>query len=133
MSLTGREQRILNSIRDGLASSDPGLAQLMSTFARLTAGEDMPACERVRLLRRRAVRRGGARLGTGPVLLLLWLAVTIALISLAVVLGSGPPACPRVSVAGCLSAGAGRLPNTVGSVTMKAPAMRLADQMQAPA
>lgn len=118
MSLTGREERILDSIRDRLASSDPGLAQIMGTFARLTAGEEMPARQRVRHRRGRLSSRNGRRLRAGrrlrvgSALMLVWLAVSIALISLAVVLSSGSPACPRLSVAGCPPAGQGSLPNT---------------------
>lgn len=45
MSLSAREQQILNAIGAALGAADPGLADLMNTFARLTAGEAMPTHE----------------------------------------------------------------------------------------
>ncbi len=111
MSLTAREQRILDSIRLGLANSDPGLAQIMGTFTRLTADEQMPAREQVRRRRsRRQGRAGGQRLSAGPIVLLVWLAVAVTLISVAVVLSRGPGPCRELSMAGCLPAGSGSLP-----------------------
>lgn len=120
MSLTGREERILDSIRDRLASSDPGLAQIMGIFARLTAGEEMPARQHLRHRRGRLSsrpgrrRKAGRRLRICSALMLVWLAVSIALISVAVVLSSGSPACPRLSVAGCPPAGTGSVPHPAG-------------------
>ncbi|HEY1641016.1 MAG TPA: hypothetical protein VGG35_10035 [Streptosporangiaceae bacterium] len=120
MSLTGREERILDSIRDRLTSSDPGLAQIMGTFARLTADEEMPARQHVRHRRGRLSSRpgrglrAGRRMRIGSALMLVWLAVSIALISLAVVLSSGSRTCPRLSVAGCPPAGTGSLPGRTG-------------------
>ena len=46
MSLSPWEQHSLDSIKDGLAGSDPGLAALMATFTRLASGEEMPAVSR---------------------------------------------------------------------------------------
>jgi hypothetical protein len=42
MSLSAREQQALNSIRDGLAGSDPELATLLATFTDQASGEEMP-------------------------------------------------------------------------------------------
>lgn len=56
MSLSAREQQALDSIEGGLAGSDPGLAALLGTFARLTSGEDMPAREKIRPAGRRDTR-----------------------------------------------------------------------------
>src|SRR5215472_12815628 len=94
MSLSAREQQALDSIQDGLAGSDPGLVLLLATFARLAAGEEMPVHEEIRALgrhatrrplgnrrpRRGSVRRDGRslRLGWPQIIVLLWLAVTIA-------------------------------------------------------
>jgi hypothetical protein len=120
MSLTGREERILDSMRDRLASSDPGLAQIMGTFTRLVAGEEMPARQHLRHRRPRMSgrngrrQRAGRRLRIGSALMLVWLAVSIALISLAVAFSSGSATCPRLSVAGCPPAGTGSLPGTAG-------------------
>jgi len=42
MGLSAWEQQILDSIKSGIAKSDPELAALMSAFARLAPGEEMP-------------------------------------------------------------------------------------------
>src|SRR5215468_10001923 len=113
MSLSPGEQQALNSIESGLAGSDPGLVSLLATFARLASGEEMPVHEEIRVLRRRATRRPlgnrrprrgdvhGAgrslRLGWQQTILLLWLAVIIAMVAVALVLnrGSGNGPCPE--------------------------------------
>ena len=41
------EQQALNSIKDGLASSDPTLVARLAIFTRLASGEEMPACEKI--------------------------------------------------------------------------------------
>ena len=46
MSLSAREQQALDSIKSGLAGSDPELAALLSAFTRLASGEEMPDRER---------------------------------------------------------------------------------------
>ena len=43
MSLSPRERRALDSIRDRLSGSDPELAALLATFTRLASGEEMQA------------------------------------------------------------------------------------------
>ena len=102
MSLSAREQQALDSIEGGLGGSDPGLVSLLATFARLASGEEMPVHEEVRVLRRRATRRplrnrrprrsdvrrdgGRLRLGWQQTIVLLWLAVTIALVAVAMIL-----------------------------------------------
>jgi hypothetical protein len=57
MSPDAWEQRSLDSIRDGLAGSDPRLAALMGTFTRLASGEEMPVREELPERPLRAVRR----------------------------------------------------------------------------
>src|SRR5215813_248131 len=100
MSLSAGEQQALNSIESGLAGSDPGLVSLLAAFARLTSGEQMPVHEEIRVLRRRATRRPlgnrrprrgdvhrdgrSLRLGWQQTILMLWLAVTIAMVAAAV-------------------------------------------------
>jgi len=102
MSLSPWEQHALDSIRDGLVGSDPELATLMTTFARLASGEEMPAREPVQARKGRPPRRGKRpphrgkvrrrahqvyyRLGFHRVALLLWLVITVALITTAVAL-----------------------------------------------
>src|SRR5258705_262219 len=96
MSLSSKEQQALASMDDGLAGSDPKLASLLATFARLASDEEMPVREEIRAIRHRGTgrphrnqsqRRGKAggdvrrlclRLGWPATVLLLWLAVTIA-------------------------------------------------------
>jgi hypothetical protein len=95
------EQRALDSIRDGLAGSDPELAKLLTTFTRLASGEEMPAREQLRAGSPRAIRRSRRqrrhsrrgpvrrfcqRLGVERAALLLWLLITIGLITTAVTL-----------------------------------------------
>ena len=56
MSLSAREQQALNSIRDGLAGSDPELATLLATFTEQASGEEMPPRENIRVTRAGASR-----------------------------------------------------------------------------
>ena len=100
MSLSTWEQRALDSIKDGLADSDPRLVTLLTTFTRLTSGEEMPVREKIRVTSPRTIRyarrkrlgpRGAAaggqgrpvhhRLGLQRAVLLLWLLITMALIA----------------------------------------------------
>jgi hypothetical protein len=84
------------SIRDRLTKTDPKLATLLDTFGRLTAGEHRPVRETCRRLRRparraRRARRHFCRAGYGPAMLLLWLAISLTLIAIAVVLSHAAP------------------------------------------
>jgi len=101
MSLSAWEKQALDSIKAGLAGSDPELAALLSAFTQLASGEDMPNRESIRAGSRRAlrrlrrvrwrssVRRMGQRLGIQRAALLLWLLTTAALIAVALVLNAG--------------------------------------------
>jgi hypothetical protein len=113
MSLSAREQQALDCIEGGLAGSDPELVSLLATFARLASGEEMPVHEEIRVLGRHAtrrplrhrrprrgnVRRDGRslRLGWQQAVVLLWLAVTIAVVAVALILsrGGGNGPCPQ--------------------------------------
>jgi hypothetical protein len=101
VSLSAWEQQALESIKNGLAGSDPELAALLSAFNRLASGEEMPDREKTRAGSRRAfrrlrcarwragLRRARQRLGVpGTILLLLWLLTTAALIAVAIALGA---------------------------------------------
>jgi Protein of unknown function (DUF3040) len=107
MSLSASERQALDSIRDGLAGSDPELAALLVMFGRLASGEAMPACETVRRGSRppaRRSRRITLRLSLQQIALLLWLVVTIALITVGVVLshvGSQGSRCTSPLIAAC--------------------------------
>jgi hypothetical protein len=48
MSIRPHEQETLDLIERDLARSGPKLVSMLATFARLTAGEDMPVRERIR-------------------------------------------------------------------------------------
>jgi hypothetical protein len=61
MSLGVREKYTLHSIEYRLSGSDPELASLLGMFTRLTAGEDMPAREKIERRRRTARRSHGDR------------------------------------------------------------------------
>jgi len=101
MSLSAWEQQALDSIKDGLAESDPELAELLSAFTRLASGDEMPGRERIRAGSRRALRRLRRarwranlrrvcqRLGTQRAVLLLWLLTTAAVIAVALALNAG--------------------------------------------
>jgi hypothetical protein len=120
MSLSAWEQQALDSIKDGLATSDPKLASLLSAFSQLASGQEMPAREAIRVGPWRAGRRPrrkrrhradkrwhradqvsrhvrGVResLGSRRRALLLWLVITAILIAVALVLnrGSAPATC----------------------------------------
>jgi hypothetical protein len=101
MSLSAREQQALDSIKDGLASSDPALVARLIIFTRLASGEEMPGREKIQAgpgqvsrLNARHPRRGEVaghapwmyqRLGLQRAAVLLWLVTTLALIVVALV------------------------------------------------
>ena len=118
MSLSAWEQQALDSIKDGLAGSDPQLAALLSTFTRLASGEEMPVQEDILAGSRRKPihrRRVGARRHSRPmlgyvdrrrVILALLFVIIGTLITVALVLGhsgggqatcteSWPPVCSQ--------------------------------------
>ena len=90
MSPDAWEQRALDSIRDRLAGSDPELARLLATFTRLASGEEMPAREQLPARSHQAIRRSRRRRrpyqGVARAALLLWLFITVGLITTAVTL-----------------------------------------------
>jgi hypothetical protein len=108
MGLSAHEQRILESIEERLADSDPKLASLLGTFGRLAAAEAMPPREETRTGRRwpaRRPRRGGQyqrhdgthsspsrsgqRLRWRLAFPVLWLAISLSLMALALTLSRG--------------------------------------------
>jgi Protein of unknown function (DUF3040) len=105
MSLRPRDRQALDSITERLAGSDPALARLLNTFTRLTAGEAMPSREHVdgrgRRLRK-GLRRAGRRLGPGGIMMVVWLVITVLMVSLAVVLSTADRRpCPASPTMGC--------------------------------
>jgi hypothetical protein len=95
MSGSGRwEHLALESIETGLGDSDPALASLLAMFSRLASCEEMPVSERIRTSLRRPPRRGRRRRPSRSAFrstsaLLVWLVVSVALITAAVVLSRG--------------------------------------------
>jgi hypothetical protein len=108
MSHSAREQQALDSIKDGLADSDPHLAALLTIFTRLASDEEMPAREKMQVSWRQTNRRSPRnrrhrrpnrmsrhahrmyrRLGFQRAALLLWLVISIALVAIGVGLSRG--------------------------------------------
>lgn len=128
MGLSAWEQQALNSIKSGIAGSDPELAALLSAFTRRTAGEEMPDREKVPAGPRQALRRPGrarqrpglrkAFQGLGflrTALLSLWVLTTAALIAVALVLGNGGDhgsACTETVTLACAGPAPGHAPGS---------------------
>ena len=102
MSLSAWEQDALDSIKEGLADSDPALVARLAMFTRLAAGEALPVREKIQAVSRQAVQRGARRsrrlyqrLGVGRTMLLVWLVTTLTLIAAALASSraSGPGTC----------------------------------------
>jgi hypothetical protein len=91
MSLSGREQRKLDSIRERLTGSDPGLAALLATFTRMASGEDMPSREMILAGQPRRVPATARQPGPGWqwAAALLWLLLTTLMITAAVLMSHG--------------------------------------------
>ena len=107
MSLNPREEQILDSIKDGITRSDPGLAARLDTFTKLVAEEDMPPRENIQASRRspcrpgrkrrqrslhilpRTISRAYQRAGYKRLGLLLWLLISIVLVTTALALNRG--------------------------------------------
>ncbi len=143
MSLSAWEQQALDSIKDGLAGSDPDLAALLSAFTRLASGEEMPDGEKIRAGSRRAlrrlrrarwrsnVRRVCQRLGLQRAALLLWLLATAALIAVALALSAGGDhgTCTEMAAMICVDPAPGHSPgspshNTTTGQAPQQPAVR---------
>jgi len=140
VSLSAWEQQALESIKNGLAGSDPELAALLSAFNRLASDEEMPDREKTRTGSRRAfrrlrrarwragLRRAHRRLGVqGTVLLLLWLLTTAALIAVTLALGAvgNGGACTETAAMICASPAPG---HSTGSPAHSTPAGQVSDQ-----
>ena len=104
MSLSAWEQQTLDSIKDGLAGSDPQLAALLTTFTRLASGEEMPVREVIPVGSPRPRRRPGRRRRAGMrqrsrqmpgyvrlqwIMLIVFLVTSVVLITIALVLSRG--------------------------------------------
>lgn len=100
MSLSAHEQQELDLIEDEIAASDPTLASLLATFARLSADDELPAREQIRASRGRRGRRRPPGHGTflrpgkpatdlSLVAVVLWLTVSVALLVSVLVISRG--------------------------------------------
>jgi hypothetical protein len=115
MSLSAWEQQALESIKDGLARSDPQLAALLTTLPRpaldreIPAQEKIPAASRPTILRslrrprrplddaRRGLHSMLGRVNLQFAMMLLWLMVAAVLVTVALLLsrgGSSQGTCP---------------------------------------
>lgn len=122
MSISEQEQQALECIESDLAISGPGLAAMLAMFGRLTAGEEMPAREKV--WRAAALSSagpvGGASTETQPASVrpivrwlgkrvawrLLWLVAAIAMIASALAFdrGAAKGICTASRTAACVQA-----------------------------
>ena len=97
MSLSAWEQDALDSIKNGLADSDPALVARLAMFTRLASAEDMPVRKNqaVKLGVARRRRRLYHRLGVGRGMLLVWLVTTLTLVAAALASSrpNGPGTC----------------------------------------
>jgi len=109
MSLSAWEQDALDSIRDGMAASDPALVARLAIFTRLASGEAMPVRDKLQVVSQRVVRRGARRsrrlyqrLNLGRAMLLVWLVTTLALIATALATSrASAGTCPGSAFASC--------------------------------
>jgi hypothetical protein len=103
VSLSPREEEALASIGDQLTRTDPDLAAFLASFSRLAEGEHMPLREAVRRRSHRLARRRHCakkhsrrqfghrpfqRLGIGPAAALLWVVISVMLITIAITFNS---------------------------------------------
>jgi hypothetical protein len=106
VSLSARDQHALESIEAALVDTDPQLALTLNAFSRLTEGEeDMPMPERIRSPARAVLslsrlasswRHAAGRPGWQRTRMLLWLVISLALVTVAVVLSrTSPASCAR--------------------------------------
>lgn len=133
MSISEHERQVLATIEDDLASSGPKLTAMLTIFTRLTAGEAMPARERVSRLfclpptadqavngappvnQPNRLRRAVSRLMRQSAWLV-WLAVVIGLITSALLFehGAGKRACSVTQTAACQQVSAPQGPRAPG-------------------
>src|SRR2546430_8641860 len=109
MSLGAWEQDALDSIKSGLADSDPALVAQLIMSPRLASGEDMPVREKLQAVKRQVARprrRMYQRLGVGRAMLPAWLVTTFPLVAAALApsRGDGPRSCAGSFVTLCRGA-----------------------------
>lgn len=145
MSLSAREQRALDSIKEGLAGSDARLVSLLATFTRLASDEAMPLREKVqasswpatrysRRSRRRSrqnaayryPRRASQGMGFQRAALLLWFLISVTLITIALTIdhGDGQITCTTPWSAVCTRPAAPHNTGLAAHATIVGPAQR---------
>jgi hypothetical protein len=132
MTLSAWEQQALDTIQDGLTSSDPRLAGLLAMFTRLVSDEEMPVREKVRirsrrnlchLSRGRRLRKSQSHrrtplvrphLGGQQAAMLVYVAIAVVLIATALILSRGVShdPCPSNWGIQCVSSAHMRTPNS---------------------
>lgn len=119
MSRTTREQRTLAAVDGQLTSAAPRLAAQLAIFTWLSADEEMPAHEQIPPARHHPHL---AKLQDWSLAcLLLWLITTAAMLTAAVTLSGGGPACPApASAAVCTWQARAPHPPASGTATMRA-------------
>ncbi len=115
MSMSEWEQDALDSIKNGLADSDPALVARLAMFTRLASAEDMPVREKIQAVKLGVARRRRRlyhRLGVGRGMLLVWLVTTLTLVAAALASsrGDGPRSCAGSFVTLCGGASAAPQP-----------------------
>lgn len=103
MSINGREQQELDSIRMRLGEADPHLAELLEAFGRLAADEEMPACEQL-VPPARHIPAWHRTASTGT-LVVLWLLALVIFLGVAIGVAMndsrGPAPCGAYRGVGC--------------------------------
>jgi len=126
VSLSAHDKEALDLIEEGLGATDPRFAALLSAFSQLTDGGEMPARERIRGAGRPSAFRGLLYRDSRPgrhtrsrqtfywVTVAVWLLISAAMVSVALVLShSGPAACARGQGTGCASRSAPSAPRVL--------------------
>jgi hypothetical protein len=104
VSLSSHDRNVLAWISADLTGSDPDLAAMLGTFAQLTAADEMPAREQLRSRWPRASRWPPAwrRPGPAQILIMVWLLITAAMVTVAVTLsGTGTARCNPLWARAC--------------------------------
>lgn len=112
LSLNAHDKQALARIEDALASADPDFAARLSAFSRLADAGAMPERERIRGDKPGAVPRAVRTLSAGGqgsrglirwIAVAMWVSISLALISIAIVLGHAGPhtGCPLWQTAVC--------------------------------
>jgi hypothetical protein len=104
VSLSSHDRNVLAWISADLSGSDPDLAAKLGAFAQLTAADEMPAREQIRprWLRWPRWPLAWRRPGPAQILIMFWLLVAAAMVTVAVTLsGTGTAQCNPLWARAC--------------------------------